>query len=85
MCFLLNHEKKRSKNWKAQYFLIDAVQSGLQGFPFPAFPVFVVIDFDFLDAFDGFNPVALVFGGQFEVFPVDFLPDVQKYQYPAGI
>ena len=68
-----------------QYFLIDMEQACLQGFPFPAFGVFVIVQFDFLDVFNGFYLLALVFGRMFEILPVDFLAHIEEKENPTDI
>ena len=68
-----------------KHFLIDMEEAGLEGFPFPTFLVFVVVELDFLDVLDGFHPLALVFGGKLEVFPVDFLAHAEEKENPANV
>ena len=68
-----------------QHFQIQPVYPCLYSFPFPAFKVFVIVYFNLLNIFDGFHPVTLVLGIQFEILPVELFTYAQKGENPCYI
>ena len=68
-----------------QHFQIQPVYPCLNSFPFPAFKVFVIVYFNFLNIFNGLHPIALVLGIQFKIFPVELFTYTQKSENPRHI
>jgi len=68
-----------------QHSFIDMVEPRLDLFPFPPPIFFVIIDLDILYGRYGLHPIALVFGYQFEILPVQFLSDAEEQQHPDYI